>query len=197
MKKIAITGGIGSGKSFALNCLRDLGYPTFSCDEIYKEIICSPVYILEIEKNFPTCVNDGVIDRKALSQIVFADSHARQKLNEIAHPLIMQTLLERMGKTQAEFVFAEVPLLFEGNFENLFDGVVIVNREIKERVGAVCARDNLAEQEVLDRINAQIDYHSLMASNRLKNDNVFILENKGDSLSLKNNILAIINSLKK
>ena len=89
-KKIAITGGIGSGKSEAIKIIKELGFPVFSCDEIYKEIIFSKEYVQRIEENFPTCVKNGIIDRKELSAIVFANREKRDLLNSLSHPLIME-----------------------------------------------------------------------------------------------------------
>ena len=68
MKKIAITGGIGSGKSLVGSYLKKQGYPVFSCDEIYKEIFDTNEYVQLIERAFPSTVKDGKIDRKILSQ---------------------------------------------------------------------------------------------------------------------------------
>jgi dephospho-CoA kinase len=112
-KKIAITGGIGSGKSTVSNILKVKGYPVYSCDEIYAELVNSKIYIDEIKKVFPTAVKQGKIDKKCLAEIIFSDKQERTRLNEIAHPLIMQTLLARMNESDSQIVFAEVPLLLE------------------------------------------------------------------------------------
>ena len=72
MKKlIAITGGIGSGKSSAAQFLLEMGYPVFSCDEIYREVILSPDYIQKVTTLFPECIVEGSIDKKILARIVF------------------------------------------------------------------------------------------------------------------------------
>ena len=127
--KVAITGGIGSGKSTALSYLKELGYPVFSCDEIYKEVISSKEYIDKIKEFFPEAVTHGCIERKILSEIVFNDPEKRALLNGISHPLIMQKLYEQMDTSENELVFAEVPLLFEGGFENEFDHVIVILRK--------------------------------------------------------------------
>ena len=81
MKKlVAITGGIGSGKSLALQFLRELNYPVFSCDEIYKEVIVSKEYIELLEKSFPNVVKNGQVDRTALAETVFNNEIMRIKL---------------------------------------------------------------------------------------------------------------------
>ena len=82
--KIAICGGIGSGKSTVASVLRELGYPVFSCDEIYTEIINSAQYIEKIALTFEGVVIDGKIDRSKLAEQVFADNEKLQKLNAIS-----------------------------------------------------------------------------------------------------------------
>ena len=93
--KIAITGGIGSGKSVVVTLLKESGYAVFSCDEIYKEIILSRKYVQKIEELFPEAVVNGQIDRKKLGEIVFADEEKRKHLNTLSHPIIMQSLRAR------------------------------------------------------------------------------------------------------
>ena len=185
-KKIAITGGIGSGKSTVLHILGEMGYPIFSCDEIYREIIDAPEYIQKISAAFPECIKEGKIDRKLLSNIVFENCETLAKLNAIAHPLIMQRLLEKMDNCASEKVFAEVPLLFEGNYENLFDKVIVIYRNKDKRIESVVNRDQISSGSVKKRISTQFDYDDEKNKNRLKNCNVIFIENEGDLPSLKN-----------
>lgn len=184
-RKIAITGGIGSGKSCIINFIKELGYPVFSCDEIYKEVIREPAYILEVSTRFPDCVKNGEVDRRTLANLVFSDSKKREELNEIAHPLIMARLMQKMDECASVFSFAEVPLLFEGNFENLFDEVLVVNRSLTERIKAVCLRDGVPEEKACQRIASQFDYDSPSSQIRLKNCRAFVIENNTDFISLK------------
>ena len=156
--KIAITGGIGSGKSMVATILRQKGHSVYSCDEIYKEVICSPSYVERIGKEFPTCVEDGVVNRKTLSNIVFNNPEKLQKLNAISHPLIMETLNAYMDHDENEIVFAEVPLLFENGFEKTFDKVLVVQRDRAQRIQSILARDNLSEREAINRMNTQFGY---------------------------------------
>ena len=191
-KKIAITGGIGSGKSTVLREISKMGYPVFSCDEIYKNVIVLPKYVEEIGRNFPDCIKEGKVDRKALSNAVFQNENSRKKLNELSHPLIMSNLLTQMDASPSRVVFAEVPLLFEGNFESLFDGVIVVSRKIEERMQSLIVRDNITKEEINARISAQFDYHSETAAQRLKNCNAYIVENEGDISSLQTKISQFI-----
>lgn len=194
-KKIAVTGGIGSGKSTVLREISKMGYPVFSCDEIYKEIILSKAYVAEIQEKFPQCIREGVIDRKILSEIVFQNDKARKVLNDIAHPLIMQTLFERMSNSASDLVFAEVPLLFENHYESLFDGVIVVLRNSEERIKALIERDRSSEEKIKSRMKTQFDYSSQQAILRYENCNAYILNNKGRIGDLTKEISKIIELL--
>lgn len=195
MKKIAITGGIGSGKSVVASYIRELGYPVFSCDEIYCEIINSPEYIRKIQENFPSSIVGGKIDRKILSEIIFIDEEKRKKLNSIAHPMIIECLFAQMNKCSSVYVFAEVPLLFEGNFENLFDKIIVVTREREHRISALLNRDGYTREGVERKLSAQFDYSSLEGQARLMKCNAIEIKNDESLLQLKAEIEKVINTL--
>jgi dephospho-CoA kinase len=175
-KKIAITGGIGSGKSIVGEYLKKKGFSVFSCDEIYAELITTDSYIQAIKQAFPVAVVDGKIDKSVLSNIIFSDTAQREKLNKIAHPMIMQALDEQMRSCDG-IVFAEVPLLFEGGFERLFDGIIVVKRNIAERIAAICKRDTIQKDTALLRIQSQFDYDSQAFAERTKDLSVYIVNN--------------------
>ena len=193
--KVAITGGIGSGKSTALSYLKELGYPVFSCDEIYKEVISSKEYIDKIKEFFPEAVTHGCIERKILSEIVFNDPEKRALLNGISHPLIMQKLYEQMDTSENELVFAEVPLLFEGGFENEFDHVIVILRKEENRIQSVQERDGISKEKIKQRMQSQFDYFSKEGEERLKNCNAFVIENDGSINSLQTKLNEILNAL--
>lgn len=155
-KKIAITGGIGSGKSTVAALLERRGYPVFSCDKIYAELLQEADFVALLAKHFPACVREGTVDRKKLSATVFSDERARAELNAVSHPVIMERLFSRMEKYPLSF--AEVPLLFEGGYEKQFDGVIAVMREGEARLSAAMTRDGLTREEALLRMNGQRDW---------------------------------------
>ncbi len=194
-KSIALTGGIGSGKSTVLNCIKSLGYPTFSCDEIYGEIVRSPEYIERVKAIFPTAVREGKIDKKILSEIIFTDKEKRRLLNGLAHPLIISKLNAQMRECADEYVFAEVPLLFEGNYEKDFDVVIVVERDEEERIASIIHRDNFSVEEIKRRMAAQFDYNSKEGRKRLKNCNAIFLKNDGNIEDIKNQIKKILQSI--
>ena len=187
-KKIAITGGIGSGKSTVSNILRDKGYPVYSCDEIYAELTRSKAYINEIAKAFPAAIKQGEIDKKSLAEIIFTNEQERIRLNKIAHPLVMNMLLKRMNENQSNVIFAEVPLLLEGNFENLFDQTIVVLRNLEDRIHSVCVRDGISSEKAMERLNAQFNYDDIQSKNRLQKIGAILIENKGDLSSLEHSV---------
>ena len=192
--KVAVTGGIGSGKSSVLAILKLLGYPAYSCDEIYKNLIKNEAYIKTIDKLFG-CVEKGVIQTDKLSNLVFSNPEKRRALNDVAHPLIMKELLETMENAPANVVFAEVPLLFEGNYESLFDKILVILREKSARVSSVENRDALKKEQILARINAQIDYDSIAVQTMLKEKGAHFIQNEGDFTLLKNKVEEFVKNL--
>lgn len=157
--RIAVTGGIGSGKSTVCKIIHSLGYPVYSCDEVYKSVLRDGQTVAELVKEFGEQILnfDGSLNRPALSAIVFGDEEKLKNLNNITHPKIFKKLFE-ISADDKGVVFYEVPLLFEGGYEKLFDSVLVVLRDKKKRIDCVMKRDNLSEEEVISRLNKQYNY---------------------------------------
>lgn len=177
--RIAITGGIGSGKSLAMQYISKIGYPIFSCDEIYKDVIQSKEYIDQIALLCPNAVINGKIDRKKLAEYMFSNKELRNQINHIAHPLIMENLYVQMDKSASDLVFAEVPLLFEGNFEGKFDKVIYIYRDKDTRIENVKLRDGISKTEIEQRMSAQFDPDCEAGKLRLQNSNIYVIKNDG------------------
>lgn len=173
-KKYAVTGGIGSGKSAFCQEIKKLGYPVFSCDEIYAELCRDKNYLSRLKELFPDCFCGETLTRAALAQKVFSDEEALKKLNALAHPLIMERLYAEMQKHPLSF--AEVPLLYEGGYEKDFDGVIVLRRKKEERVRSVMARDGLSEAEIRARMARQTE--------EIRH-NCILVENDGDLKALR------------
>ena len=183
--KIAITGGIGSGKSTVARYFKEKGFPVFSCDEIYKEIYKTSEYQLVLAETFPDCIKNGKIDKQLLSQMVFSTPEALQTLNKLAHTRIMSTLYQRMSDAETQVVFAEVPLLFEGGYENAFDQVIVVLRDEAQRIKAVSLRDNITKEAVKSRMKSQFDYNNFENIQTLKKRGYIFVKNDFDEVCLR------------
>ncbi|MDE7082773.1 MAG: dephospho-CoA kinase [Clostridia bacterium] len=193
--KFAITGGIGSGKSTVAEIIRRQNYVVLSCDEIYKELLQRPEFIEKLGREFNGVINpDGTLNRGALSEKVFADTVALEKLNSITHPAIMEEVLK---KTEGyRLSFTEVPLLFENGFESYFDGVIVVLRNLEDRIVAVSKRDKIAAENVILRVKSQFNYENCNFAKYyvIHNDGNFKeLERKTAEILEKINVACVIN----
>lgn len=184
--KIAITGGIGSGKSTVCNILIGLGYPVVSADAVYHELLQGSDLVRRIAEKFPSVVQTGILDRKKLSELVFSSPEALKRLNEITHPAVMEELLSRMNGPVS---FGEVPLLFEGGFASRFDRVFVVMRKKEDRIASVMERSGLSREEVLSRMKNQFDYEKITQSAHT------LLWNDGDLSSLRSEVMRALASL--
>lgn len=182
--KIAITGGIGSGKSTVAEIISGQGYKVVSCDKVYGGLLERGEFTAEIESEFGDISDDGKVDRKKLAAKVFCDKAKIKRLNEITHPKIMQNALSEMEREGA--AFCEVPLLFEGGYEGLFDGVIVVLRDTDGRVKAVVKRDKISEREALSRISRQFGYEAADLSK------YYVIRNLSDMKDLKKRTLEVL-----
>ena len=188
---VAITGGIGSGKTTLSNLIKAKGYKVFSCDEICAEIYKKRGFLKKLKKIFPSAVDGRVFlsaNKKVIREQTFNNEENLKKLNALLHPIIMKKLMGSLKK-QRGIVFGEVPLLFEGGFEDLFDEVIVVIREKTEKVKSVKNRSGLTDAEIEEVMNAQIDYNSTDFSKYI------VVKNDGDLSNLNEKAKAVISSL--
>lgn len=188
-KLIAITGGIGSGKSSALKILIDAGYKTLSADEIVCELYERKEIRALLKPLFPTAVNgdDYIIDRKEIAEQTFSNKEKHLALTELITPMVMTEVLKRTN--EHELCFVEVPLLFECGFEEMFDDVIVIMRTLNKRIESVMNRSNLTKEQVLARINNQFDYENQDLSKFI------VVNNDGSIEQLKMALFNVVKSL--
>lgn len=154
---IAITGGIGSGKSVVSQVLRVAGYPVYDCDSNAKLIMNKDLEMqrLLVESFGPEIIVDGVIRRDVLAKLVFADRSKLVKLNSIVHPAVRKDI-ERWAETlHSDAAFVETAILKESGVDSLIDAVWIVEAPDELRIARVMARNNVQEKNVRERIESQ------------------------------------------
>lgn len=175
--RIAVTGGIGSGKSTVVAAIKEMGYDTISCDEVYAELTEREELLAKLSDTFgDVLAPDGKLDRKKLSDIVFGDKLKLQKLNDITHSAVMNEVLSR--SESSDICFCEVPLLFEGSFQRLFDAVIVVLRDKEKRIDSVIKRDNIVRNEVELRMGSQFNYDNSIFSE------YYVIHNDGNFTEL-------------
>ncbi len=171
--KIAITGGIGSGKSTVANIIKSKGFAVYSCDEIYSELLKNSDFIEKIGSMFDGVINNGTLDRKKLADIVFNDTSALKKLDDLTHKEIMRAAFERMNDEKLSFL--EVPVLFENGYEKYFDSVIVILRDKDKRIESIVERDKISANQAQLRINSQYnyDFNNFMKYYVIHNDDNF------------------------
>jgi dephospho-CoA kinase len=186
-KLIAITGGIGSGKSCALEIINSLGYKTLSSDAIVKELYDNIEVRKLLKPLFPTAVSgeDYSLDKKAIADLAFNDKSLHIALTELITPMVMAEIFKRTANATG-LIFVEVPLLFECEFTDMFDGVLVIVRDMDERIKSLIMRSNLTIEQVKARIDSQFDYENSDLSSYT------VIKNDGTKQSLKEKIILSI-----
>ena len=161
MLKVAVTGGIGTGKSVVLAELSACGAPVVDADALVHEALRRGAPAVgEIRARFgPSIIGDaGDVDRARLGAIVFADAGARHDLEAILHPAVYRAIAAWMGDRErdgAALAVAEIPLLYETGHEGDFDCVVVTACDGEEQVRRTIGRSGMTEGEARRRIAAQ------------------------------------------
>lgn len=151
---IVIAGGIGSGKSAVVKILRDKGYAVFCADDINRELLSDDDYLRKLSELFPEAFESGVLDKRVLRNIIFKDSVARQKLNALAHPVILSEIKQRAEA--CDVAFAEIPLVGGGVVcRGYYDKLCVVTAPEDVRATRVACRDGVALEEAYTAIRAQ------------------------------------------
>ena len=152
---IGITGGTGSGKTTLLNIIRDCGGTVLDCDAIYHELLKTDKELLaSIENRFPGVVENGILNRKKLGNVVFSNPDALLDLNAITHSAVKQEVLRRLEEHHS-LVAIDAIGLFEGGLAELCDMTVAVTAPEELRVQRLMQRDGITEDYARSRIQAQ------------------------------------------
>jgi dephospho-CoA kinase len=159
MRSILITGGIGSGKSAVCALLRERGIPVYDCDLRTKELYGRrPTLVPKLEKALGASLRqaDGTLDKARLASLIFSDDQARETLEGIVYPLVLQDYRRWLSRQNAPFVIIESALILtKPLFDGIYDAAVLVEAPQEVRLQRVMARNNASREEVLCRMQAQ------------------------------------------
>lgn len=156
---IAITGGIGCGKSVVSNILRALEYPVYDCDSEAKRLMNDSNYIKsEISKKISceAIALDGSINRPVLAKIVFNDNKLLSQLNMIVHSAVKEDIINWTKQHQTQHtLFVETAILYQSGINLFVDEVWEIQAPIDLRINRVILRNNTTAEDVQSRINSQ------------------------------------------
>jgi dephospho-CoA kinase len=173
MRRVALTGGIGSGKTTVSAMFLTLGIPVFNAD-------------IEAKKCYDNAaIRDGKPDMTALAKIVFNDKEALHKINSLIHPLVLQKYEYWCGKhTDIPYTLIESAVIFEAGLADHFDCIINVHAAEDIRMERIMKRDNFSREEMEQRLRSQMD------PQEKKERSDFVIYNDGTQLVIPQ-ILAI------
>ncbi len=187
MRKIAVTGGLATGKSTVCEFLKEFGAYVVSADEIVRQLLQAenPTGQLVIKLLGPEIITKNQIDRKKISNIVFSNPALLKALETILHPAVrreIRRLFDSVKNSVAyKFFVAEVPLLHEAHMENDFDAVITVIADEK------IAKKRTADEEEFERRSR---FQLPQAAKEIKA--TYVIKNEGNLSALKAQVAALI-----
>lgn len=188
MLHVALTGGIGSGKSTVAEMFKKLGVFIIDADEIAHRITEPNTYSFEtIVEHFGKGIlaTDGTLDRKTLRNIIFKDINERKWLENLLHPVIREAMRERTIKADSPYCLLVIPLLAETNKIDFIDRVCVIDISEALQIQRTAQRDNTSESDVAAIIASQCSNEKRLS---IADD---IIHNNDDLESLKNQVFTL------
>lgn len=197
MSKIyGLTGGIAAGKSTVLEMFKNYGFQIFDADSVAREVVVpGSIGLQQIVAKFGSKMlqSDGTLNRKKLGSVVFSDHQKLQELNAITRPLIKEKILQMVSEVKKSSSMTisifEIQLLFEGGYQDYFDGVISLYVKPEIQLRRLMKRNNLSKKVALERITAQMS----MDEKRRRAD--FVIDNSGDLAQLSHEFEQLIPQL--
>lgn len=157
MKIIGLTGGIGSGKSTISKEFKCNSIPVYDSDTRAKILMNSSKVLKAklIEFFGSSAYSNGFLNKKYISNLIFNDSSALNKINSIVHPEVFDDFINWKSRLNNDFVIYESALIFESGSYKLNDYNILVISDINKRIERVIKRDNIEKNDVLLKINNQ------------------------------------------
>ena len=191
MLVIGLTGGIGTGKSEVTRMLEALGAAVINADQVGHEAYRPDSESWkEVVKSFGEQIlrPDRDIDRQKLGAIVFADSDQLSKLNQIMHPRMARIVSDQLESLRGQgtiVVVVEAALLFEAGWDSPVDEVWATDSPVETVIERLQARNGMSAEEVLKRIDSQMDRTERLARSQV------VLDNSGSVTSLESAVSSI------
>lgn len=188
MLRVALTGGIGSGKTTVAELFAARGASVIDADALSHQLTARGGAALEeiIATFGPQVLTpDGQLDRGALRGLVFADARARKRLEVILHPRIRRAMTDRLAELQSPYAILVIPLLLETGQEDLADRILVVDLPEPLQIARVQARSGLELEEIRRIMGAQTE----RSVRRARADD--LIDNSGDREALVPQVAAL------
>ena len=158
MKKIGLTGIMGSGKTYVADVFHTLGVPIFNADLQSKKILDSSLKIQKlIKKEFGADVFvNNILDKKRLADVVFSDNDKLDFLNKILHPLVKKSFEDWVLEQDSEYVIKESAILFESNSHKDLYKIICVTASLEICFQRIFKRDNVTRKDIQNRLAHQM-----------------------------------------
>jgi dephospho-CoA kinase len=181
MIRVALTGGIGTGKSYVRRRLESLGVPTIDADQLARDALApaTPGLAAVISRFGPDVLDgQGRLDRRALGAIVFSDAGARRDLESIVHPAVRRGIdswFDALNPDATPYAVADIPLLYETGRDRDFPTVVVVACAPSVQLTRVVERDGMTVDDAQRRLAAQlpIEEKAARADHVIRTDGTF------------------------
>jgi len=160
MLKIGLTGGIGAGKSTVAGIFKVLGVPVFDADATAKNILNTDLVLREqvIAAFGSETYKNGLLDKKYLATLVFNSPDHLAKLNALVHPATIAAMEKwASGFRDRPYIIKEAALLFEAGTNEGLDYIIGVTAPVELRIARVMQRDQVSREEVISRMQHQLD----------------------------------------
>ena len=156
---VGLTGGIGSGKSTAGEFFQQLGITVIDADDVAREVVepGSPA-LQSIQERFGQQViqSDGHLDRRALRAIIFTDPQQKVWLEQLTHPLIRSTILQRINASRSPYTLLISPLLFEAKLDKMAHKTLLIDLPVDAQVERAAQRDDNSHEQIQQIIAQQM-----------------------------------------
>lgn len=161
MYRIALTGGIGTGKTYLSAHFIQMGIPVFYADDEAKKLYCDPQFLERVRNCFGDEVfeedNPNQLSFKKLSARVFSNPEDLQVLNGLVHPAVMDMFERWCAEQSSETVMMESAVVFEGRLERYFDKIIVADAPLELRIRRVLARNpEMTREQILERMARQL-----------------------------------------
>jgi dephospho-CoA kinase len=183
--RVGLTGGIASGKTTVANLFAALGATLVDTDVLAREVVAPGTPLLaEIAAHFGagTLAADGLLDRRALRERVFADESERRWLEERTHPAIRRLTDERCAAATGPYCLVAIPLLVETQGQGRFNRVLVVDCDPETQVSRLMARDGITRAAAARMLAAQASREARLA---VADD---VIRNDGDIAHLRDQV---------